>query len=404
MKIVKDIVIFPFSLLFLLLVFALRYFYIIRWQPLISTRLGHFAGNTELYCCERDHGINVPNKPYLDLFYLILPVCNQQLAKMWAREINIVPKIASPIFIRSTRMIIFFKNSLPFFCDHLIGDNANSDRDIYNLLDRTKQHLFFTKKEKNKGEKWLNDNNVPKNASIVLLMVRDNAYLSNFQGDFDYHNYRDCSIDNFVSTAEKLANKGFCVIRMGHHTSKLNSKHPLIIDYATNGMRNDFMDIYLASICYFIVSTGHGAEAPAAWCFRKPRVIVNQCPTGRLQTYSCKDLLLTKHHILQKESRRLTLSEIFSNGVGMCMSSQCYIENEVEVLENTPEEICDITMEMVERLDGSWKSEVEDIELQNKFLKVFPSNLADKNGNLLHGEIKAHFGARFLRDNPDWLE
>ncbi len=108
MRIVKDIVIFPFSLLFLLLVFALRYFYIVRWQPLISTRLGHFAANIEIYCCERDHGINVPNKPYLDLFYLGHFVCNQQLAKMWAREINIVPKIASPIFALSTRMIIFF--------------------------------------------------------------------------------------------------------------------------------------------------------------------------------------------------------------------------------------------------------------------------------------------------------
>ena len=102
---VKDIIMFPLSLLFLLLVFALRYFYIIRWQPLLSYRLGHFAANIELYCCEKDHGINVPNKPYLDLFYFGSSVCNQQLAKMWAREINIIPKIASPIFALSLSLI-----------------------------------------------------------------------------------------------------------------------------------------------------------------------------------------------------------------------------------------------------------------------------------------------------------
>ncbi len=169
-------------------------------------------------------------------------------------------------------------------------------------------------------------------------------------------------------------------------------------------MRNDFMDTYLPSICKFIISTGHGAEAPAAWCFRKPRVIVNQCPTGMLQTWSSKDLLLTKHHILQGKNCELTLSEIFSEDVGFCMNTQSYKDKGILLKENTPDEICDITMEMVSRLDGNWKPEPEDEFLQNRFLEIFPVEVKNDSGTPIHGEIKALFGANYLRDNPVWLQ
>ena len=396
------------GLLFLIIVLILRPFYLVRWGELESSRLGHFAGNTELYCCERDHGINRPDKPYIDLFYQYSNVvCNQQLAKMWKRELTIVPRIFRPILVIATRSITVLNYISPIYKNHLIMISTNHDRDVLNLLDKTEQHIHFTYDEKIKGKDWLLNNNIPSNAKIILLMVRDNAYLKYETSVYhcEKHKYRDCDINNFIAVAEELANMGFYVIRMGFHVNEaLNSTHPLVIDYAKNGMRNDFMDIYLSSICKFIISTGHGAEAPAAWCFRKPRVIVNQCPTGKLQTYSNKDLLLTKHHFLQKENRELTLSEIFTEGVGFCPNTQCYNDKRIKLKENTPNEICDITMEMVSRLDGSWKPESEDDFLQNKFWEIFPVDAQDTDGTPYHGKIKAHYGANYLRNNPEWLQ
>ena len=396
------------GLLFLIIVLILRPFYLVRWGELESSRLGHFAGNTELYCCERDHGINRPDKPYIDLFYQYSNVvCNQQLAKMWKRELTIVPRIFRPILVIATRSITVLNYISPIYKNHLIMISTNHDRDVLNLLDKTEQHIHFTYDEKIKGKDWLLNNNIPSNAKIILLMVRDNAYLKYETSVYhcEKHKYRDCDINNFIAVAEELANMGFYVIRMGFHVNEaLNSTHPLVIDYAKNGMRNDFMDIYLSSICKFIISTGYGAEAPAAWCFRKPRVIVNQCPTGILQTWSNKDLLLTKHHILQHENRELMLSEIFSEGVGYCMVTQCYIDKHIKLKENTPNEICDITMEMVSRLDGSWNPESEDDFLQNKFWEIFPVDAQDTDGTPYHGKIKAHYGANYLRNNPEWLQ
>jgi hypothetical protein len=47
----------------------LRPWLLIRVSPLISERLGHFAGNTELYLCEKESEINIPKRKYIDLFY-----------------------------------------------------------------------------------------------------------------------------------------------------------------------------------------------------------------------------------------------------------------------------------------------------------------------------------------------
>ena len=60
-------------------------------------------------------------------------------------------------------------------------------------------------------------------------------------------------------SAEALADRGFYVIRMGKKVNAaINSSQPNVIDYATNGMRSDFMDIYLGAKCSFCISSNFG--------------------------------------------------------------------------------------------------------------------------------------------------
>ena len=127
---------------------------LVRLGPLISSRIGHFAANTELYLCERDAGINVPNQRYIDLFYIILkPICNQQLAIMWKRVLPIWPTwILAPI--NWVDSLIPGQKS---FCD----DTTQSDRDVHNLLDRFPPHLLFTTEEESRGEAGLRSMGIP---------------------------------------------------------------------------------------------------------------------------------------------------------------------------------------------------------------------------------------------------
>src|SRR5687768_6680432 len=53
-----------------------RPWFLVRLGSLPSARIGHFAGNTELYLCERDAGINVPRRLHVDIFFLEDRPCN----------------------------------------------------------------------------------------------------------------------------------------------------------------------------------------------------------------------------------------------------------------------------------------------------------------------------------------
>jgi len=201
--------------------------------------------------------------------------------------------------------------------------------------------------------------------------------------------------------AEALVARGYYVIRMGAVVGKaFPTDNPKIIDYAFNGMRTDFMDIYLGAKCSFCVSTGTGWDAVPGWLFRKPVVFTNFLPIGYLPTFCRNFIFISKKHIEISTNLELSLSQIFSRGVGFCLSSRQYEDQNIRLVENTPEEICDVVLEMVERLQGTWLPQKIDTVLQENFWKIFPKDLITSSNNKpLHGEIRARFGANYLRKN-----
>ena len=242
MKFFVSFFLYVLSTIVLLVIIFIRPFYLVRFNELISGRIGHFAANIELYCCEIDAGINVPNRPYIDIFYSGKDICNTQLATMWKREINISPYIFSLILFRLERLILTLKSTFPSLSLHCIGNNSQGDRDIHNLLDSSLPHLRFTQNEENIGRKFLIDAGLPINAKFICLIVRDKANLNsrNYDVDENHYSFRDTNIDNYVMAVEELADKGYYVFRMGAAVkSKINTKHPKVIDYATNGTRSD---------------------------------------------------------------------------------------------------------------------------------------------------------------------
>ena len=213
---------------------------LVRIGSLNSTRIGHFAANTELYLCEQDAGLNVPKQRYVNLFYLIKPICNHQLATMWKRVMLIWPVwILAPID--------WVNRAIPGGRDHQTGDSYQGVFDVHNLLDRFSSHLQFTDEENVRGETDLLEMGIPTGTPFVCLIVRDSAYLDSYQPtNWNYHNYRDSDINNYMLAAEELVQRGYYVIRMGvkvHQTIK--PIHPNIIDY--------FLQFHSFYFCYFFI-------------------------------------------------------------------------------------------------------------------------------------------------------
>ena len=130
---------------------------------------------------------------------------------------------------------------------------------------------------------------------------------------------------------------------------------------------------------------------------------------------------MVKHHILKKEKRKLSLTEIFSHGVAFAMDSKIFEEKGIELKGNTPEEIKDLVIEIAEYTEFNKKLDFQDKELQETFKNLYVANIKRftdaSNGNYLflysnrnnvsfsklHGKIRSRFGTKFLKENKDWL-
>ena len=93
----------------------------------------------------------------------------------------------------------------------------------------------------------------------------------------------------------------------------------------------------------------------------------------------------------------MTFREIFESGVRRLGLSEQYQRLGIEPIENTPEEITSLVLEMDERLKGTWQSAEEDEELQQCFWSL--SEPGESNRVFL-----SRIGAEFLRQNRHLLD
>ena len=378
----------------------IRPWMLVRMGLLRSGSIGHFGANTELYLCERDACINKPTQRHVDIFHLESIVCNQQLLTMWKRALHIWPAWLLAPIARVNGLI-------PGGTIHEVGGNSQGPMDVHNLLDRFLTHLHFTDEEVARGEAGLRAMGIPAGTSFVCLIARDAAYLSSHRPgeDFSYHHFRDSDIQSYVLAAEELAERGYFVIRMGSKVLKaMETSHPRVIDYAGNGMRSDFLDIYLGANCAFCITSGTGWDAIPQMS-RRPLVCVNWVTLGYVFTSRADYLTIPKKLVLQGSQKTMTLQEIFSHGVGLSQNGYEYKSKGIGLVENTPEEIRDVAVEMAERLNGTWQPREDDETLQKRLWEIFPKGITDPyRRRPLHGEIRARFGAAFLRNNRAWLQ
>ena len=366
----------------------LRPFVIIRFGELIARRVGHFSGDTEMYLCERNTG-KYPRNTF-DIFFYRNPVSNQQLLTMWRRTLRIWNFwIAYPIY----RANLIF----PSFSAHTI--KIPSNRDVQGLLAITPVHLYFTQEEEECGQAQLLKLGIARGREFVCFIARDSAYLDTVypQHNWHNHNYRDSSVSNYLPAAEELTRRGYFALRMGAIVKQaLDTPNKMIIDYATK-YRTEFLDIYLSSKCRFFIGSGCGIdEVPAV--FRRPIMLVNYIPIEYVHTWHPVYLFITKKIWSKKDGRFLSYKEIISSGIGSFGKEESdeYEKLGFEIVENTPEEIFDLAVEMDERLKGTWRDSPEDEELQMSFRSVFSSSNK-------HGKIVSRIGSEFLRKNKALL-
>ena len=388
----------PIAILVLPVIRLMRPWILIRWGNFITHAFGHLAVNTELYLCERDRQVNRPRQKYVDLpFFGDSRVSNTYLLTMWKRVIKSYPAV--PL-----KAMVWVNNIVPGGAAHNIGTNMHNDRDVLNLMAGSRPHLSFTDEEEERGRRFLESLGIRGGTRYICLNVRDAAYYNRIGASNARHAFRDSSIENYVLAAETLVERGFVVLRMGREVeAPLVSSRGGIVDYAHGRMGDDFMDLYIGANCYMCLSSSSGWDGIPA-LFRRPVSFVNMSPIEAPRSSQTFIVYVGKGHFDIKTGKQLTFREIVKRNLVYHISSDAYARNGVYLKENSAEEIRDVAMETVGRLEGTWITDPVGEKLQNQFREIMPLSLCDTKRRPMHGEFFIRYSENYLQTNPWWVE
>ncbi len=397
---VKKIVLLPFALLYVGGLLLLSRVIRVNIHPIINPRIGHFATNTELTISKIKDRKGTNNKREINLFCVTsAKSCNASLEKMWSRDINLQTGnwgwLLNDISKR-LKFTAFYQESTALDREGRLTDFPPS--------------LNFTAKEMAIGEKFLHKNKIANLEKFVCLNVRDSSFLAKGPAlswsknrDWSYHNYRDSEISSYVAAADTLAEMGYTVFRMGAIVEKpLISNHPRVIDYATNGMRTEFLDIFLGAHCTFCVSTGSGWDC-IPQIFRRPSLYVNLVP---IFSHACvvRDLLIYPK-ILQDDLTKdeLGLDVIIDRNIHGSGFSLEYSDAGVAIRDMNSRELVEAVTEMAERVEGTFVETPEQKQMQAKLKDIFSTH-PKLQPTPNYYPIRAEFASCFLSNHPNFLD
>lgn len=276
------------------------------------------------------------------------------------------------------------------------------------LLEGVGRKLKLPQKDCDSSSEYVKKIGIDPQKEFIALMVRDGAYKSdivqaNTQLRTDKEIYRNQDINDYLQVAEKFASMNVQIVRMGAKVERqFTSNSPLIIDYASTGMRTEAADIYLASECAMCISTNLGFDHIAAMS-GKLRVITNQALIIQASTlFYSTDVFILQRFIERSSGRLLTLSE--SLQFAEIRNLDWYhkvIDRGLDFVRNTPEEILEASLEGWQRSKGQWVDLPGDLELQAKYWHIYDTFFPEHKDRFLNG--RPHVGASFLRNNKSWL-
>ncbi len=412
LKKILKIPIYFLSPILIVLIILIYPIIILRFSLQGSERIGELATHMEVYLSEKKI---FKNRKFLDIFILTDVISNETYLELLKQKIFFIPNFISfPIY----KVLKLLSYKLSFF-KRFILHTRYQDKDFTIL--RTKPNLIPNESFINKGDNFLKELGIPKDAKIICLIVRDQQYLKKKfpNRDYSYHNHRNCNIQNFRDAIKVATDNGYYVFRMGEVVeSELKISDKKFIDYSSY-YRTDFLDIYLAYKCTFVVTTSTGWDNVPAFTFRKPVVFTNCVPIGDLLTYSPNFLFSFKMYFDIKKNKILNLEEISKTRLSYSSNANHYKESNIELLENKPDEVKELVLEMINRLDKNIKYSEEDEKIQSKFwekyisffdlknIKSYPNTYMNPfictSQRLYNGKIISRIGKNFLNKYKDLI-
>lgn len=195
---------------------------------------------------------------------------------------------------------------------------------------------------------------IPEDARLVCIHSREGGYKRGQEiqdtkpevGRDDRS--RNAKIETYLEAVDYLVQQGYTVVRLGDPTMS-PLRHPGVIDLATSPARTNLLEIWCLLRCDFVIA-GESAYVNLICMTNTPIVLVNA--TEPISAYSVRapGLFLLKTVVDRRDGRRLTPVDFLSRDYHRQLrDTRRYV-----YVDNTPEEIRDVTREMVDWIRGRW--------------------------------------------------
>jgi putative glycosyltransferase (TIGR04372 family) len=378
----------------------------IYFAPLPTSRIGHFVLDTEILLARIYYDQKNSKKNFKIIWIPEFEVSNYYVFSIWRQKLNAVNFNLLTASIMETAIILEKITKIKFTYRFIGWDGYLQ---YAYLLENSPTVFRMPVSDEIECIDILESNGIDTTKSWVCILARDDQYLMKRYPDlqWDFNSYRNSDINTFNLAAEFLSKNSINVFRMGSIVDKpfLCANDRTIIDYANKEWRNEKLDIYLASRCFFFMSTGTGLDAVAV-ASRRPLLWVNQAQPLHVYRSKKNFKFITKYFYLKNKNTYLSPKAYFNLGVkeGFTVDNPLHLRAQdlerlgIYVQDNTSSEINEITIEMYNSLIGQQKNYSVLSELQQSFWKSFPQDKRlDISGNT-YGEI----GKDFLDKNP-WL-
>ncbi len=389
--VIQKLFLLPFALGFIALILLIRPFVVIKFFKVNPWRIGHLLVDVEIARLNAIHASKT-KKHFVTYYFPERRLANRFVAKMWKR---VLPTVSG-----SWGWLIYELASL-------LANNkltvSPTYRDPQGLTAQNPTNWKFTDGEIDEGHKFLRSVGCFDN-KFVCLFVRDSAYFETIRTDksFSYYKYRNSDISTYLQAAEALTELGYTVFRMGHYVKEsLKSPSAKIINYASNGMRTEFLDVFLGATCKFCISTGAGFDN-IPQLFRRPVLYVNV--VGFVDDLIDNPLLFhPKIYRDTKTQKLLSLSEIVERGIENEVHAPEIEASGTMIEDLRPDEIAEAVIEMAVRFDGNFTHSYE-TKTRNVQVKSYLSSYSNLRLKSCRGEVRGEFTSCFLSRYPNFLD
>jgi len=212
----------------------------------------------------------------------------------------------------------------------------------------------------------LEEMGVESDQPVVLLAVRDAAYYDALRKERGIEGGPETLVDTYVRNPDlatyslavsRMKALGCVVVRFGSETSELPPQlRGKVIDYSANH-RTERGDLLLGRHCTMLMSGAAGAWAFAS-LFNHPVAMSNNYMPF-MSGVSQRDRQIPQLLWSHREQRLLSFREMVMTEGKYSYSRNC-LQDEIDLVKNTPEELAEHAEEVFLRMTGSFKETAED--------------------------------------------